>query len=281
MTASPAAASPARILVQVDGAALARWVLWLVEALERRPGTQVFLRITERGRARSQLGSARRCFPGTHVAEAEPDKRFGPDRSRRTRRAARGTGRLQARRRHRPDRRRSVVRAVAGGLSAASLRRQSRRDGARLGSVLPRYAADLDRAHHARRRRRQRHHLRHGLARGSRRRRRRHRSGRLARDHPALEGAVRGHHGFRAAKRARGCQPPDRTIGTSSSVRPRMSPALPPAPPTGFAATDRIGASAGVSSSPATMCGRAATSRERAGTCSPIRSTIFTRIRFR
>jgi hypothetical protein len=48
MTALPPAGSPARILIQVDDAALARWVLWLVEALERRPATQVFVRIGER-----------------------------------------------------------------------------------------------------------------------------------------------------------------------------------------------------------------------------------------
>ena len=63
MTASPPAGDPAKILVQVDDAALARWVLWLVEALERRPGTQVFLRIiaSEPGHDRI-LRAARRCF---------------------------------------------------------------------------------------------------------------------------------------------------------------------------------------------------------------------------
>ena len=45
MTAFPPAGGPAKILVQVDDASLSRWVLWLVEALERRPGTQVFVRI--------------------------------------------------------------------------------------------------------------------------------------------------------------------------------------------------------------------------------------------
>ena len=35
MTALPPAGSPAKILVQLDEAALARWVQWLVEALER------------------------------------------------------------------------------------------------------------------------------------------------------------------------------------------------------------------------------------------------------
>src|SRR5690606_27071054 len=48
MIAGPPAASPARILVQVDAAAVARWTLWLVEALERRPATQVCVRIVER-----------------------------------------------------------------------------------------------------------------------------------------------------------------------------------------------------------------------------------------
>jgi hypothetical protein len=50
MTASSPASGPAKFLVLVDDAALARWVLWLVEALERRPDTQVFVRITEHGR---------------------------------------------------------------------------------------------------------------------------------------------------------------------------------------------------------------------------------------
>ena len=49
MTGLPPEGSPVKILVQVDDAALARWVLWLVEALERRPSTQVFVRIAGRG----------------------------------------------------------------------------------------------------------------------------------------------------------------------------------------------------------------------------------------
>jgi hypothetical protein len=55
MTALPPAGSPAKILVQLDEAALARWVLWLVEALERRPETQVFVRIAGR---RGQEGAS-------------------------------------------------------------------------------------------------------------------------------------------------------------------------------------------------------------------------------
>ena len=51
MTASSPAADPAKFLVRVDDAALARWVLWLVEALEKRPGTQVFVKIGERSGA--------------------------------------------------------------------------------------------------------------------------------------------------------------------------------------------------------------------------------------
>jgi hypothetical protein len=51
MTASPPAAGPAKFLVRVDDAALARWVLWLVEAWEKRPGTQVFVKIGERSGA--------------------------------------------------------------------------------------------------------------------------------------------------------------------------------------------------------------------------------------
>ena len=41
MTASFPAGGPARLLVRVDDGALSRWVLWLVEALRKRPGTQV------------------------------------------------------------------------------------------------------------------------------------------------------------------------------------------------------------------------------------------------
>jgi hypothetical protein len=48
MTGFPPVGSPVKILVQVDVATPARWVLWLIEALERRPSTQVFVRITER-----------------------------------------------------------------------------------------------------------------------------------------------------------------------------------------------------------------------------------------
>jgi hypothetical protein len=55
MTALPPAGSPAKILVQLDEAALARWVLWLVEALERRPETQLFVRIAGR---RAQDGAS-------------------------------------------------------------------------------------------------------------------------------------------------------------------------------------------------------------------------------
>ena len=39
--------SPVTVLVHVEADALARWVLWLVQALERRPGTQVFVRISD------------------------------------------------------------------------------------------------------------------------------------------------------------------------------------------------------------------------------------------
>ena len=49
MTGSPPEASPAKILVRLDDATLARWVLWLVEALEQRPATEVFVRIREPG----------------------------------------------------------------------------------------------------------------------------------------------------------------------------------------------------------------------------------------
>lgn len=51
MTASPEAAGPASVLVRVDDAALARWVLWLVEALEKRPGARVYVSVGERSGA--------------------------------------------------------------------------------------------------------------------------------------------------------------------------------------------------------------------------------------
>jgi hypothetical protein len=51
MTASPPAGGPANLLVRVDEAALARWVLWLVEALEKRLGTQVYVSVGERSGA--------------------------------------------------------------------------------------------------------------------------------------------------------------------------------------------------------------------------------------
>lgn len=42
------AGGPAKVLVRVDDAALARWVLWLVEALEKRPGAEVGVSVVER-----------------------------------------------------------------------------------------------------------------------------------------------------------------------------------------------------------------------------------------
>ncbi len=41
------ASGPTTILVHVEAVALARWVFWLVEALERRPGCQVFVRVSD------------------------------------------------------------------------------------------------------------------------------------------------------------------------------------------------------------------------------------------
>jgi hypothetical protein len=55
MTAFPEAAGPARFLVRVDDAALARWVLWLVGVLEKRPGTEVYVSIGEQSGASSAL----------------------------------------------------------------------------------------------------------------------------------------------------------------------------------------------------------------------------------
>ncbi|HEY6630497.1 MAG TPA: hypothetical protein VIZ90_03505, partial [Rhizobiaceae bacterium] len=55
MTASPEAAGPAGILVRVDDAALARWVLWLVEALEKKTGAEVSVRVGERSGGSSAL----------------------------------------------------------------------------------------------------------------------------------------------------------------------------------------------------------------------------------
>jgi len=47
MIASPEAVRPSSILVRVDDAALARWVLWLVEALEKRLGAEVSVSVRE------------------------------------------------------------------------------------------------------------------------------------------------------------------------------------------------------------------------------------------
>ncbi len=48
MTGPPQAAGPARLLVRVDDAGLSRWVLRLVEALEKRPGTQAYVSVDDR-----------------------------------------------------------------------------------------------------------------------------------------------------------------------------------------------------------------------------------------
>jgi hypothetical protein len=51
MTGLPPAAGPARFLVRVDDAGLARWVLRLVETLEKRPGTQAYVSVDNRPEA--------------------------------------------------------------------------------------------------------------------------------------------------------------------------------------------------------------------------------------
>ncbi|MBX3584144.1 MAG: hypothetical protein KF810_19840 [Rhizobiaceae bacterium] len=48
MSATTSKPLPGSILVAVDGPALARWVVWLVEALRQRPGAQVYLRVEEK-----------------------------------------------------------------------------------------------------------------------------------------------------------------------------------------------------------------------------------------
>lgn len=57
MTASPPVDGPAGFLVRVDDAALARWVLWLVEALGKRPGARVHVSVGERSGASSALAT--------------------------------------------------------------------------------------------------------------------------------------------------------------------------------------------------------------------------------
>ena len=280
MTVSPAAGTPARILVQVDGAALARWVLWLIEALEHRPGTQVYLRITERGGHDRSSALRTLLSLGTHAAEADRTCGADRDRSRCTRRAARQPAGFK------PD----VVIDLTDGDSRSAQSQTSRLrplyDGnpgetALASALFFRGTPQITIERVCPATTPVGHHLRHGLARGSRRRRRRHRSGRLARRSPLLLKALsRGHHGFRRCEARAWLRRP---IGNRDilSIRPRMSPALPPAPPTGFAATDRTGASAGVSSSPARCLDAPRPLGNGLECASPIRSTIFTPIRFR
>src|SRR5690606_34236458 len=97
MTADPPEASPVKILVRIDDGWSARWVLWLVEALERRPATQVFVRIRERdvreGRSalatllslermvlgRNQKGGGDRIDRGAFGAKRAEPTGFEPD----------------------------------------------------------------------------------------------------------------------------------------------------------------------------------------------------------
>jgi hypothetical protein len=57
MTPSLAAAGPARILIAVDEHALARWVLWLAETLERQPGVDVRVEVVPSGEPSSALAT--------------------------------------------------------------------------------------------------------------------------------------------------------------------------------------------------------------------------------
>ncbi|MDQ2632418.1 MAG: hypothetical protein M3Y78_01630 [Pseudomonadota bacterium] len=86
-----------KILVRIDDGWSARWVLWLVEALERRPATQVFVRIRERdvseGRSalatllslermvlgRNQKGGGDRIDRGAFGAKRAEPTGFEPD----------------------------------------------------------------------------------------------------------------------------------------------------------------------------------------------------------
>jgi hypothetical protein len=57
MTPPLAAAGPARILIVVDEHALARWVLWLTETLERQPGFDIRFEIVTGGEKSSALAT--------------------------------------------------------------------------------------------------------------------------------------------------------------------------------------------------------------------------------
>jgi len=57
MTPPLAAAGPARILIRVDESALARWVVWLAETLERQAGTDVRFEIVPGGKPSSALAT--------------------------------------------------------------------------------------------------------------------------------------------------------------------------------------------------------------------------------
>jgi hypothetical protein len=195
MMVSPPAGSPVKILVLVEDASPARWVVWLVEALERRSGTQVFVRMVDRGEG--DESSALTTLLSLERMLLRRNRGSGADRI--------GRGELGGQRAEpagfKPD---VVIDLREGGQPAAPS------EAICLRTVLSRNAGYFDRAHLARRRCRRRYSLRHSLARSSRRRRRRHRGRRLARDHPYSEGATRGRNRFAAAKRARDCRPPDR-----------------------------------------------------------------------
>jgi hypothetical protein len=89
MTAFPPAGGPARILVEVDDASLSRWVLWLVEALERRPGTQVFVRIAK------HTGNDSSALATLFLLEKMLLRRNRPDGSNRIGRSDIGEARLE------------------------------------------------------------------------------------------------------------------------------------------------------------------------------------------
>ena len=77
MTLQPPAQAPARVLVQIDEAALARWVPRLVEMLRQRPGCEAFLRVIERRYADS---SALRTLLGLEKMLLRRHRPCGADR---------------------------------------------------------------------------------------------------------------------------------------------------------------------------------------------------------
>lgn len=76
MTPSLAAAGPARILIVIDEQALARWVLWFAQTLERQPGVDVRFEIVTGGEPSSALAT----LLSLEAITVRPGRSSGSDR---------------------------------------------------------------------------------------------------------------------------------------------------------------------------------------------------------